>query len=105
MGYNGGPSGATHCTDGGCPRMARNSPSGSNYDDCIATHAEQNAFLHSDYSAKPTKLYVNGPPCFTCMKLIVNSTVKEVYYLPDVSYHGHDQVVDFAKGRVELVEM
>ena len=95
FGYNGGPKGSRHCDEGGCPRFLNNSPSGSSYDDCIAIHAEQNAFLHSDYSSKPVKLYVNGPPCFTCAKLIANSTVKEVFYIEDPSYVKWPEVNQF----------
>lgn len=104
IGYNGGPKGFQHCEDGGCPRFLEGSPSGSNYDNCIAVHAEQNAFLHSDYSSHPTKLYVNGPPCFTCAKLIANSTVKTVYYLDDPSYREWEKVKLFLnKANVETV--
>lgn len=95
MGYNGGPSGKKHCKDGGCPRFVEDSPSGSNYDNCIAVHAEQNAFLHSDYSAKPENLYVNGMPCFTCAKLIVNSTVRFVFGFVDTSYQGYEETLTF----------
>jgi len=95
MGYNGGPRGAVHCEDGGCPRYIEGSPSGSVYDNCIAIHAEANAFLHSDYSSRAKKLYVNGPPCFNCAKLICNSTVKEVFYLRDDSYNNWKDVKDF----------
>lgn len=94
-GYNGGPRGAKHCIDGGCPRLMENSPHGSNYDNCIAIHAEANAFLHSDYSSRPTKIYVNGPPCFSCAKLIANSTVTDVYYLADTAYLDWDNVNAF----------
>jgi len=79
MGYNGGPTKYEHCENGGCPRLKDESASGSSYDNCIAIHAEANALLHSDYSSKPVKIYVNGPPCFTCAKLIANSTIKEVF--------------------------
>lgn len=95
FGYNGGPSGSVHCNDGGCPRALQGSPNGSNYDNCIAIHAEANALLHSDYSARPTKLYVNGPPCFSCAKLIANSTVKHVYYIEDLAYSNWDDVEKF----------
>lgn len=95
IGYNGGPPGAVHCDDGGCPRLQAGSASGSSYDNCIAVHAEQNAFLHSDYNARPTKLYVNGPPCYTCAKLIVNSTVKSVFYIDDPSYKDFPRVKAF----------
>lgn len=95
MGYNGGPKGSVHCEDGGCPRLQEDSPSGSNYDNCIAIHAEQNAFLHSNYDAGAVRMYVNGPPCFTCAKLIVNSTVQEVIYIRDESYTQWAEVAKF----------
>jgi deoxycytidylate deaminase len=94
-GYNGGPSGAVHCDDGGCPRMKEGSASGSNYDNCIACHAEQNIFVRSDYSSKGTTLYVNGPPCFTCAKLIVNSTITRLVYIRDDSYADWPKVHKF----------
>lgn len=105
-GYNGGPSGFDHCEDGGCPRYVEDSPPGSNYDNCIAVHAEQNAFLHSDYSSHPLKMYVNGPPCFTCAKLIANSTVKQVFYFEDSSYKNWIDVESFLhKAGVETIKV
>ena len=95
VGYNGGPKGGVHCEDGGCPRYIENSPSGSVYDNCIAIHAEANAFLHSDYSSRAKKLYVNGPPCFGCAKMICNSTVEEVYHLKDETYSDWSKVKEF----------
>jgi len=95
FGYNGGPRNSRHCEDGGCPRFQEMSPNGSNYDNCIAIHAEANAFLHSDYSSKPVKLYVNGPPCITCAKMIVNSTVEHVYYVSDSDYIQWPEVETF----------
>jgi len=106
IGYNGGPSGVQHCEDGGCPRYSEGSSSGSNYDNCIAIHAEANAFLHSDYNSRPVSLYVNGPPCFSCAKLISNSTVQNVYYISDESYADWSNVKDFlVKCGINLVEV
>lgn len=87
-GYNGGPKGMEHCEDGGCPRLQEGSAPGSSYDNCIAIHAEANAILHSDYSTRISgcTLYVNGPPCFSCAKLIANSGVHTVVYIEDDSY-------------------
>jgi dCMP deaminase len=95
FGYNGGPSGSIHCEDGGCPRLYENSQAGSDYDNCIAIHAEQNALLHCDYSSRPKKMFVNGPPCFTCAKMIANSTIKEVYYLVNSEYKDWNNVYNF----------
>lgn len=106
MGYNGGPRGTKHCEDGGCPRLIEDSKSGSNYDNCIAIHAEANALLHSDYSTKPKKIYVNGPPCFSCAKLIINSTIQSVYCIADSSYEDWPNVRSFLlRNSVYVMEM
>ena len=94
-GYNGGPSGTVHCDDGGCPRLAANSAPGSNYDNCIAIHAEANAFLHSDYSDRRDgrgTIFVNGTPCFSCAKLIANSYVERVVCIADDTYEDWPNV-------------
>jgi dCMP deaminase len=106
FGYNGGPKNFVHCEDGGCPRALENSPNGSSYDNCIATHAEANALLHTDYSSNPVKIYVNGPPCFSCAKLIANSTIKKVYYINDQAYANWSMVESFLnKAGVQTVKV
>jgi len=97
IGYNGGPRGFQHCENGGCPRFQQMSDSGSSYDNCIAVHAEANALLHSDYSSQAYKIYVNGPPCFSCAKLIANSTIKQVYYIEDNSYKDWENINSFLR--------
>jgi dCMP deaminase len=105
VGYNGGPSGVTHCDQGGCPRLTEGSENGSIYDNCIAIHAEANALLHSDYSSRAKKMYINGPPCFSCAKLIANSTVDTVYCLSDQSYKEWPKVKKFlSECSVEVLE-
>jgi dCMP deaminase len=96
-GYNGGPKGMPHCVDGACPRFIEGSAPGSNYDNCIAIHAEANALLHSDYTARRDggTLYVNGTPCYTCAKLIVNSGIGRVVYMEDDSYMDWPTVESF----------
>ena len=41
-GYNGAPSGLTHCTPDSCIRIRKNIPSGERLDLCKAIHAEAN---------------------------------------------------------------
>jgi dCMP deaminase len=106
MGYNGGPRNSAHCEDGGCPRLIENSENGSNYDNCIAIHAEANALLHSDYSSRAKKIYVNGPPCYSCAKLIANSTVSTIYYIADNSYKQWEDVKNFLRqNNVEVIQI
>lgn len=86
-GYNGAPSGAVHCVDGGCPRGSSQVAHGSSYGNCVAVHAEANALLHSDRSAREGgTLIVNGPPCWECSKLIAGSGIKTVVYKRDHAY-------------------
>lgn len=85
-GYNGVPSGMQHCNENGCPRVANNAPSGAPYDYgsglCYAIHAEANALLHSDRSARINgTIYVGGLPCFGCAKLIAGSGLSRLVYL------------------------
>ncbi len=84
-GYNGVPKHMTHCDRGGCPRAQTDVPHGSPYDNCLAIHAEVNAIIHSDYSARRDgcTLYVNGRPCWDCAKVIANSGVTRIVYLED----------------------
>ena len=82
-GYNGVPSGFTHCTDGGCPRASQTTHQGGSYEDCLALHAESNALLRvSRHECEGAVLYVNGLPCWDCAKLIVGSGIETVVHSP-----------------------
>ena len=97
MGYNGVPPGLDHCIDGGCPRGNPESGAvhGADYSNCYATHAEANALLHSRGIPDGSRLYINGPPCFDCAKLIANTNIKEVFYIYDRSYPQWAEVQSF----------
>ena len=87
VGYNGSPPNLGHCKDGACPRYLEQSANGSNYDNCIAQHAEANALLWSDPTMRQgATLVVNGPPCFGCAKQIASASIKRVVYTPDDAY-------------------
>lgn len=97
VGYNGSPPGVGHCTDGECPRLHMGSEPGSQYDNCIAQHAEANALLWSDPSLRNGgTLIVNGPPCFGCAKQIASAGIARVVYWSDNSY------LDFSRSRLLL---
>lgn len=100
-GYNGGPSQGPSCLAGACPRGRMGTdevPSfeqgNHNYDSgpgaCIAIHAEVNALLHSDATARRGgTLYVTCAPCANCWKVISNSGIAVVKY-PNAA---HDAVL------------
>ena len=84
-GYNGAPAGIPSCRETGfCLREG--SPSGENLDVCWAVHAEQNAITwaaKSETALKGGDIYVTTFPCSTCMKLIISSGIKRVFYGED----------------------
>ncbi len=88
-GYNGAPAGRPGCwSDGACPRGRHSKEEilpGSSYDtgagSCIAVHAEANALLYSDASARRGGvMYVTDEPCDGCMRLILGSGLLRVVF-------------------------
>lgn len=89
-GYNGGPPKTLHCIDGGCPRAQSDTPAGSDYDECIAIHAEANAIMFSSPEERDgATMYCTQHPCFGCAKLISNSGIGEVVVLG--VYEGYER--------------
>lgn len=86
MGWNGVPSGQTHCCDYFTDEMTKE-------DDYLEkhhifaneneVHAEQNAIsfaARNGISTNDTEIYVSISPCVTCAKLIISAGIKFVYY-------------------------
>ena len=88
-GYNGTPRGVKNCFAGGCPRCAATTKSGAHLEECLCTHAEQNAICQAAYygnSIAGGTIYITISPCLTCAKLIINSGIKEVVYGGDYAF-------------------
>ncbi len=82
-GYNGTPRGTTNCSDGGCERCLSLAPSGSNLQDCLCCHAEENAIVQAAYHGvvlRGATLYTTFSPCLICTKMIINAGLAEVVY-------------------------
>lgn len=80
-GYNGAPSGITHCEVTGCLREKLNIPSGERHELCRGLHAEQNVLLQAALYGVTTKdsiLYITNQPCIICAKMIINAGIKEI---------------------------
>lgn len=77
-GYNGSVSGDVHCSDEGCKVVDGH---------CVRTvHAEANAILQCakfGASTEGADIYVSYFPCLQCTKMIIQSGIKNVYYLHD----------------------
>lgn len=90
-GYNGVPSGFTHCLD--VPCEGADSPSGTDLNKCLAVHAEVNAFLQLT-SEDTLTAYLSTTPCFECAKMLCNSNVKRIVAL---EWYPHQVVKDMLK--------
>lgn len=84
QGYNGVPSGKTHCVDGGCPRGQLSYdevPAGADYNaaPCYALHAEHNAILDAGLAAcDGGTIYVTDTPCQQCTNLIEHVRIERI---------------------------
>jgi dCMP deaminase len=90
-GYNGPPAGFRHSLQPcniWCQRPSSTSPS-PDYSDCVTLHAEANALMKSDYTARcGGTIYITSHPCWGCAKLIANSGLSRVVVESDAA-HGH----------------
>ena len=83
-GYNGAPQGLPHCLDIGCLREKLNIPRGERHELCRGIHAEQNAIIQAATSGTNIEgsiLYSTHFPCSLCMKMIINSGIRKIFYL------------------------
>ncbi len=87
-GYNGVPSGVTHCEVMGCLRERLKVPSGERHELCRGLHAEQNAIIQAAYhgvSIRGAHLYCTNLPCIICAKMLINAGVRRIIYLEGYS--------------------
>lgn len=87
-GYNGAPTGLSHCLDSGCLRERLNIASGERHELCRGLHAEQNAIIQAAYhgiSINGSDIYSTHLPCSICMKMIINAGIQRVFYLDGYS--------------------
>jgi len=82
-GYNGVPSGISHCDDAGCLRERLNVPSGERHELCRGLHAEQNAIIQAarhGINIDGSALYCTNMPCIICTKMLINAGITTVIY-------------------------
>lgn len=78
-GYNGAPAGMPGCDT--CPRRTSDCEPGSNYDNCLAIHAEANALLYCDRADLiGSTIYITRKPCIGCTKLIRGAGIHRVVF-------------------------
>lgn len=83
-GYNGAPSGLSHCEDVGCLREQQGVPSGQRHELCRGLHAEQNVIIQAavhGVSLSGSTLYLTHQPCFICAKMIIQAGIRAIFFL------------------------
>jgi dCMP deaminase len=98
-GYNGSPAGLPHCTEVGCLVYESRTPDGQMESNCYRTiHAEMNAIAQAAKNGaaiRDADIYVTHTPCIHCMKVLINTGIRCVFY--DKEYKLHT-VMDLLKG-------
>jgi len=82
-GYNGAPSGISHCLDSGCLREELRIPSGERHELCRGLHAEQNAIIQAakhGVNIDGATLYCTTAPCVICAKMLINAGIRRIVY-------------------------
>jgi len=82
-GYNGAPSGLSHCLDQGCLREEMNIPSGQRHELCRGLHAEQNVIIQAalhGIALRGAELFCTTQPCLICSKMLINCQFTKVYF-------------------------
>jgi dCMP deaminase len=90
-GYNGTPRRTKNCNEGGCPRCNSLASSGTRLEECLCSHAEENAITQAAYhgtSVKDGTIYTTFAPCLLCSKMIINGGIVEVVF--NIDYPVND---------------
>jgi dCMP deaminase len=103
-GYNGTPRGARNCNEGGCPRCNSFAEGGTRLDECLCSHAEENAITQAAYhgvSVRNSSIYTTLSPCLICTKMIINSGIEEVAFNAEYPL-GESALALLREARVKL---
>lgn len=108
-GYNGAPAGMPHCTDVGCLIYQSKTPTGETEENCFRTiHAEMNAIAQAaknGSSIKDAAIYVTHAPCIHCLKVLVNTGIKQIYYESPYKLHTLEEILRATQVRLEQISL
>lgn len=106
-GYNGSPAGLPHCTEVGCLIYQSKTPSGETEENCYRTiHAEINAIAQAaknGVSIRDAAIYVTHTPCIHCMKVLINTGIKHIFYEKEYKLHTVKELLGSAEVTLEKV--
>ncbi len=108
-GYNGAPAGMPHCTEAGCLIYESKTPYGEVEQNCFRTiHAEINAIAQAAKNGsniKDSSIYVTHTPCIHCIKVLVNTGIKKVYYESPYKLDTLEEILRNTRVHMEKVQL
>jgi len=108
-GYNGAPSGMPHCLEVGCLIYRTQTPTGETEENCWRTiHAEINAIAQAARNGagiRDASVYITHSPCIHCLKTLVNTGIKNVYYEKPYKLATLDEILRYTDVRLEQVDL
>lgn len=107
MGYNGSPKGFTNCSDvfdeNNFDRKEHHA-----WSDVYEIHAEMNAIMFAGKEGIPLKgstMYVTLKPCDQCLKNLIVSGIKKVYYLTEYDLVCADnKLYNYINDKIEIIK-
>ena len=108
-GYNGAPSGTPHCTEAGCIIYRSTTPTGDIEENCYrAIHAEINAIAQAarnGTSIRDAAIYITHSPCIHCLKTLVNTGIRTIYFEKAYKLHTLEDLRRHAQVELTQIEM
>jgi dCMP deaminase len=108
-GYNGAPAGMPHCLDVGCLIYRSETPDGELEENCFRTiHAEINAIAQAARNGsaiRDASVYITHSPCIHCLKTLVNTGIKHIFYEKPYKLHTLEDIVRHTEVTLEQVQM
>lgn len=108
-GYNGAPAGMPHCTDVGCLIYESKTPNGDTEQNCFRTiHAEMNAIAQAAKNGsviKEASIYITHTPCIHCLKVLVNTGIKNIFFEKSYKLQTLDELLRFTQVNLARVDL
>jgi dCMP deaminase len=108
-GYNGAPAGMPHCLDVGCLIYRSENPDGEIAENCFRTiHAEINSIAQAARNGsaiRDASVYITHSPCIHCLKTLVNTGIKHIFYEKPYKLHTLEEIVRCTEVTLEQIAM
>ncbi len=101
-GHNGVARGHQHCNIHPCP--GAQAQSGSQLEDCLAIHAEQNALMHCADISMLEFAFCTTEPCAHCLKMFCNTSVRRIFYMDKYPMSSAMKIVK-DQANIDFVEL